>query len=174
MVMKKFFVITAEYPANNKIKMLGDILMDGGYKNCMPVIPEWQSYYNIKGEVFFDRQMVGVSESDNKIVFVVFSYKGLSLDSPGNTEMFVSVQRFVFSSKEGLEDALKYLDVQRFPKCEICFTYFEGLSGPCPTSASMNCPASSVAVGSGISLVCFPMEAMGLKDTGICTAECPL
>lgn len=107
-----FFVITAEYPANNKIKMLGDILMGGGYKNCMPAIPEWQSYYNIKGEVFFDRQMVGVSESDNKIVFVVFSYKGLSLDSPGNTEMFVSVQRFVFSSKEGLEDALKYLDVK--------------------------------------------------------------
>lgn len=112
MVMKKFFVITAEYPANNKIKMLGDILMDGGYKNCMPAIPEWQSYYNIKGGVFFDRQVVGVRESDNKIVFVVFSYKGLSLDSPDNTEMFVSVQGFVFSSKEGLEDALKYLDVK--------------------------------------------------------------
>lgn len=60
-------------------------------------------------------------------------------------------------------------------KCEVCFTYSEVLGGgPCPTSASMNCPASSVAVGSGISLVCFPMEAMGLKDTGICTAECPL
>lgn len=64
--------------------------------------------------------------------------------------------------------------VQRFPKCEICFTYFEGLSGPCPTSASMNYPSSPVAVGTGISLVCFPMEAMGLKYTGTCTAECPL
>lgn len=42
------------------------------------------------------------------------------------------------------------------------------------TGASMNCPVSLVAVGSGISLVCFPMEAVGLKDTGICTGECPL
>lgn len=107
-----FFVITAEYPAHDKVMILDEILIENGYKHCMPVMPEWQSYYDVKVGFVFDRQLVGVRINGNNIVFIIFSYKGLNLNLPGNAEMFVSVQGFKFSNEEDLESALKYLNVQ--------------------------------------------------------------